>query len=79
MIHTSKLTLLTTKKAEKQFKWTDIDDMAFEAIKMLIIGHQCLMDIDHKSLGDIHIFVSTNVSDYVIGAVLLYSPTLESA
>lgn len=78
--HTAILTPFTTKEAKLVFPpWTDITQLAFEAIKLLVISRECLTVIDHSNLGKIWIFVITNASDWRTGAVLSFGPTWETA
>lgn len=76
---TTVLNSLTTKEAEKDFVWTEKHDRAFDAVKALVLGHDCLTVIDHGNMGDNRIFVCTDASDFCTGAVLLYGPSLETA
>ena len=77
--HTSVLNPLTSKEADLSFAWTSQHERAFDAIKQLVVSHECLTSIDHSNLGDNRIFVSTDASDYCTGAVLSYGPDLQSA
>ncbi len=76
---TAILNPLTTKEAEKEFLWTTKHDTAFDAIKRLVVSHECLTSIDHTNMGTNRIFVSTDASDWCTGAVLSYGETLETA
>jgi hypothetical protein len=59
------LTELTTKECNKAFPpWTDQHQLAFDAIKKAIVGHECLTTIDHALMPDYKIFVTTDASDY---------------
>ncbi len=77
--HTTVLNPLTCKEADANFVWTTKHDHAFDAIKRLVVSHECLTTIDHNNLGDNKIFVSTDASDFCTGAVLSYGETLETA
>ena len=61
------------------FTWTSQHERAFNAIKQLVVLHKCLTSIGHSNLGDNHIFISTNTSNYCTSAVLSYGPNLQSA
>lgn len=76
---TAVLNTLTTKEAEKDFVWTDAHDCAFDTVKQLVLGHDCLTVIDPANMGNNCIFVCTNTSDYCTGAVLLFGLSLEMA
>jgi hypothetical protein len=74
--HTVILTPLTTKEACKCFPtWTTDHQMAFEAIKGLVVSADCLTTIDHLNLGDNKIFVTCDASDWRTGATLSFRPT----
>jgi hypothetical protein len=78
--HTTTLTPLTTKDCERNFSmWTCEHQVAFEAIKGLVVSRECLAVIDHTNPGDNKIFVTCNASDLRTGAVLSWGPTWESA
>ncbi len=77
--HTATLNPLTSKDADKDFVWTPQHHAAFEAIKQLVVSHECLTTIDHENLGNNKIFVSTDASDFCTGAVLSYGETLDTA
>ncbi|KAJ8462837.1 hypothetical protein ONZ51_g10648 [Trametes cubensis] len=64
---------------KKSFKWTADHDQAFDDIKRLVLGHDCLTIIDHLNMGENKIFVSTDASDFCTGAVLMYGPSPETA
>jgi hypothetical protein len=77
---TAVLTPLTVKSFDKCFpEWTAEHQTAFDAIKGLVVGHECLTVIDHANPGDNKIFVTTDASDLCTGAVLSWGPTWESA
>ncbi|OJT13579.1 Transposon Ty3-I Gag-Pol polyprotein, partial [Trametes pubescens] len=76
---TTVLNSLNTKEAEKDFVWTEKHDRAFDVVKALVLGHDCLTVIDHGNMGDNRIFVCTDASDFCMGAMLLYGPSLETA
>ena len=78
--HTVVLTLLTTKDAHKHFpQWTDAHDFAFQTIKALVCGADCLTVIDHQSPGDNRIFPTCDASDWHTGAALSFGATWETA
>jgi hypothetical protein len=77
---TAALTPLTMKDMERSFlKWSATHQGAFNAIKDLVVGWECLMVIDHANLGDNKIFVTTDASDLRTGAILSWGPSWESA
>ena len=53
--------------------------MAFETIKSIVTSRECLTSIDHENMGNNKIFVTTDASDRISGAVLSFGPTWESA
>ena len=60
--HTSVLTPLTKKEFDKAFPaWTEHHQVAFDAIKQIVIGQECLTSIDHDS--GKNIYVTTDASD----------------
>jgi hypothetical protein len=62
--HTSVLTPLTHKLADVIFpSWTMTHQHAFDAIKTLVMGRDCLTTIDHDNMEDNRIFVTCDVSD----------------
>jgi hypothetical protein len=62
--HTTVLTPLTTKDAQKHFPiWTEEHQFAFDSIKSLVLSANCLMVIDHEHLGDNKIYVTCDASD----------------
>ncbi|KAJ2934139.1 hypothetical protein H1R20_g2963, partial [Candolleomyces eurysporus] len=74
------LNTLTTKECDKRFQaWTVDHQNSFDAIKRLVISPECLTVIDHAKPGNNKIFVTTDASDYRIGAVLSYGPSWETA
>ena len=51
--HSSVLTPLTTKDAQKHFPiWTNEHQNTFDAIKALVVSSDCLTVIDHKNPGN---------------------------
>jgi hypothetical protein len=79
-IHTEILNKLTTKQCLKLFpSWTHEHQSAFDSIKQIIISRECLTVIDHSNLQENKIFVTTDASDTVTGAVLSFGPTWETA
>jgi len=74
------LTPLTTKEARRNFPpWTAEHQMAFDAIKALVVSRECLTTIDHANLGDNKVFVTCNASDWRTGATLSFGPSWELA
>jgi hypothetical protein len=70
-VHIEILHRLTKKTTEKCFpSWASENEAAFQAIKEIVIGCNCLTTINHQDMGDNTIFVTTNVSDRRSGAVL---------
>ncbi|THH15282.1 hypothetical protein EW146_g5176 [Bondarzewia mesenterica] len=62
--HTHILTLLTTLDAEKQWPgWSPNDQLAFDAIKQLVISCECLTTIDHDNPRPNKIFVTCDTSN----------------
>jgi len=53
--------------------------IAFDAIKTLVVGQDCLTTIDHDNMSDNKIFLTCDASDRRIGVVLSYGPTWEFA
>ncbi len=78
--YTSVLTPLTTKDADKNFPpWEAKHQHTFEKIKALVVSSQCLTVIDHENPGDRQIFVTCDVSDRGVGAMLSFGETWEGA
>jgi hypothetical protein len=78
--HTSLLTPLTRKECNVIFpKWTPEHHQVFEAIKALVVSHDCLTTVDHHNPGDNKIFVTCDASQRHTGAVLSFGPTWEMA
>lgn len=77
--HTTILTPLTTKEAQKHFPpWLPEHQLAFEAIKALVVSADCLTTIDHENLGVNKIFVTCDSSNWHTGATLSFGPTWEA-
>jgi hypothetical protein len=77
--HTSILTPLTTKECDREFPiWTSEHQKAFEAIKQLVTGVECLTVINYDDTTK-KIFVTTDASDRRTGAVLSFGETWENA
>jgi hypothetical protein len=69
--HTTVLTPLTTKDCDKAFpEWCPPHQKAFDAIKALVVSHECLTVIDHTVPGNNKIFVTCDTSDLRTGTVL---------
>lgn len=54
-------------------------NLAFEAIKKLVVSRECLTVIDHDDTSGNLIFVTTDASDWRTGAVLSFGKTWETA
>ena len=77
--HTSVLTPLTTKECDRDFpNWEIEHQRAFDAIKMLVTGTECLTVIDYEDTSK-KIFVTTDASDRRTGAVLSFGETWQTA
>ena len=77
--HTHVLTELTTKDSEKNFPpWMPKFQSAFDAIKAIVTGRECLTTINFAKMPAYKIFVMTNASDKQSGGVLSFSPTWET-
>jgi len=59
--------------------WDNSHQKAFQAIKNLIIGSDCLTTINHANMGDNMIFITCNASDWCMGVVLSFGPSWEMA
>ena len=77
--HTYLLTLLTNKTAKSGFSWTNDHQFAFESIKALVIGADCLTVIDHTNPGNNKILVTCDASDWHTGACLSLGETWQTA
>ncbi|GLB40626.1 putative retrotransposable element tf2 155 kda protein type 1-like [Lyophyllum shimeji] len=78
--HTAVLTPLTRKECNKDFPaWTEEHQLAFDAIKELIIGSDCLTTIDHVNLGKNKIFLTCDASKRRTGGVFTFGETWETA
>jgi hypothetical protein len=78
--HTWILSPLTHKSADLVFPpWEQEHQDAFDGIKGLVIGSDCLTTIDHDNMGDNRIFITCDASDWRTGAILSYSLTWETA
>jgi hypothetical protein len=79
MDHTLILTPLTHKSADTDFPpWDSSHQVAFDAIKGLVLGQDCLTTINHDDMGENKIFVTCDASDHRTGTVLSYGLTWES-
>ena len=77
--HTSVLTPLTTKECDREFpNWELEHQKAFDAIKALVTGTECLTVIDYEDTTK-KIFVTTDASERRTGAVLSFGETWETA
>jgi hypothetical protein len=78
--HTRILTPLTHKSADLSFPpWDAAHQHAFDQIKALVVGSDCLTTINHDHMGENRIFVTCDASDWRTGAVLSYGLTRETA
>ena len=78
--HTHVLTELTTKDADKQFPlWSQRYQVAFDAIKAIVTGRDCLTTIDFSLMPEYKIFLTTDASDFRSGAVLAFGPSWDLA
>lgn len=77
--HTRILHALTTQESEMEFPvWTKKHQSAFEVVKTLVVGRDCLTTIDHKDTSKT-IFVTTDASDFRSGGVLSFGQSWETA
>ena len=71
---------LTKKECDKNFPgWLPRHQMAFEAIKRLVMSTDCLTTIDPKLMPNHKIFVTTDASDTGCGAILSFGPSYDLA
>ena len=78
--HTGVLTELTMKDSEKNFPlWRPKFQAAFDMIKAIVTGRECLTTIDFAKMPAYKIFVTTDASDKRSGGVLSFGPTWETA
>ena len=78
--HTLVLTPLTHKSADIAFPtWQLEHQQAFDGIKSLVVGTDCLTSIDHDNMSENQVFVTCDSSDWRTGAVLSYGLTWETA
>ena len=76
----SVLTPLMTKDSQAAWpSWAEVHQRAFQAIKDLVLGRECLTTIDHDQMGDRKIFVTCDASDLQTGACLSFGETWETA
>lgn len=68
------------KAAELEFPlWSNKHEQAFRAIKDLVTSLKCLTMIDHDNPSNNKIFLTCDVSDYRMGAMLSWGETWETA
>jgi len=78
--NTSVLTELTYNKWNKNFpEWLPQHQVAFDAMKKLVMSRKCLTTINLSKLPDYKIFVTTDASDLCSGAVLSFGPSWGTA
>ena len=77
--HTYILTPLTNKSSKTLLSWTVEHQCAFESIKALVVGADCLTVVDHINPGKNKIFVTCDASDWCTGACLSFGETWETA
>ena len=73
------LTPLTTKEAKSNFAWNAVHHTAFEAIKTLVVGSNCLTVIAHSCPGNKKILLTCDASDWRTGACLSFGDTWATA
>ena len=77
--YTSVLTPLSTKECDRVFPtWTAEHQKAFESIKHLVLGADCLIIIDYEDK-ELNIYVTTDASNRRTGTVLSFGKTWETA
>ena len=77
--HTSIITPITTKECDQWFPtWITEHQTAFESIKRLVLGADCLTIINYKDK-ESNIYVTTDASDHCTGAILSFGKTWETA
>lgn len=73
--HTFTLSALTTKTSEKNFPtWNDEHQHAFNAIKKIVVGRDCLTTIDFSKMPENKIYVTADASDTCSGAIFPLVP-----
>lgn len=78
--HTGILTELTTKEFEKTFPLRmPRYQIAFDAIKAIVMSRDCLTTIDLNKMPENKIFVTTDTSNKCSGAVLSFGKYWETA
>lgn len=78
--HTGILTKLTMKESEKTFpSWLPKYQIAFDAIKAIVTGRECLTMINLSKMPEYKIYVTTDTSDKCSSAILSFGKTWESA
>lgn len=78
--YTRVLNGLTMKAVDLEWPgWSTEHDVAFRAIKELVISRRVLTTINHDNPGDNKVFVTTDASEFRTGAVLSWGPTWETA
>ncbi|KAA1479816.1 hypothetical protein DENSPDRAFT_752082, partial [Dentipellis sp. KUC8613] len=66
--HTLVLNMLTSKEAERNWPgWNPSHQTAFDAIKALVVGCDCLTTIDHQNMGDNQVFITMDASEWHTG------------
>ena len=77
--HTGVLTELTMKESEKNFPpWMPKFQVAFDVIKAIVTGHECLTTINFTKMANYKIFITMDASDKRSGGVLSFGPTWET-
>lgn len=59
--------------------WSELHQQAFDSIKRIMIGWDCLTMIDFNLMPAYKIYVTMDASDTCSGTILSFSPTWESA
>jgi len=68
------------KESEKTFpSWLPKYQIAFDAIKAIVTGRECLTMINLSKMPEYKIYVTTDTSDKCSSAILSFGKTWESA
>jgi hypothetical protein len=78
--HTTVLSTLTTKAAEKSFPtWSNEHQHMFNSIKKIVVGQDCLTTIDFTEMPEKKIYITTDASNTCSSTLLSFGTTWESA
>ncbi|CAA7259595.1 unnamed protein product [Cyclocybe aegerita] len=78
--HTAVLNPLMSKDFDKKLpQWLPEHQLAFDAIKKVVAGHDCLTTIDYAKMPKNKIYVTTDASNLGTGAVLSFGMSWETA